>query len=101
MTLAQEKSFKPGTPFQRRLAFDIPTRNPTQARDAIVKLRQEYAKMRPAEKQMTVQLLQKAWRTLVDMAGNKRTFTSAERKKIWKIALMYSALKSEFSRSVK
>jgi hypothetical protein len=101
MTLAQEKPFKRGDPFKAKLAYDMPTRDSAKARDAIITLRRNYMKMSPVEKQKTIQLLQEAWRTLVELAKNKRDFTSAERKKFWEIALLYSALKSEFSRSVK
>jgi hypothetical protein len=98
MTLAQEKPFKSGHPYKARLAYDIPSRNPARAKEAIVKLRQQYNKMSPDEQRMTVELLQEGWRVLVQMTKNKREFSSAERKKIWEVALMYSALKSEFNR---
>lgn len=98
MTLAQEKPFKSGHPYKARLAYDIPSRNPERAREAIIKLRKQYDKMSPDEQIMTVQLLQEAWRTLVQMTKNKREFTSTERKRIWEVALMYSAFKSELNR---
>jgi hypothetical protein len=98
MTLAQEKPFKKGHPFKARLAYDIPSRSPQRAKEAIVNLRKQYDRMSPDEQRMTIELLQEGWRVLVQMTKNKREFTSSERKKIWEVALMYSALKSEFNR---
>lgn len=98
MTLAQEKAFKPGTPFQRRLAYDIPTRNVQKAEDAIKRLRKEYEKMTPDEQRQTQELLRKTWKTLISTVKDRRNYSAADRNNIWKIALMYTGLKHELAR---
>jgi len=101
LTLAQEKPFKKGDPFKAKLAYDIPSRNPERAKEAIDKLRENYKKMTPTEQEKVLQLMQEARWTLVQMTTNKREFTSAERKKIWEVAMLYSAFKGELSRGKK
>lgn len=101
MTLAQEKAFKSGTPFKRKLSYDIPTRNPARAKEAVGRLRRRYDKMNPDEQRQVRELLQETWRVLLHVTKDKRYFTSKERENVWKIALMYTALKNELGRKKK
>lgn len=101
MTLAQEKAFKSGTPFRRRMAYDIPTRNPTRAKEATARIRRDYANMSPNEQTQVITLLQQTWKVLLGLTKDKRTLTTQERQNVWEIALMYTALKNELSRGKK
>ena len=101
MTLAQEKAFKSGSPFKRKLAYDIPTRNPDRAGEAVKRLRRDYERMNPDEQRQVKELLQETWRVLVHVAKDKRNFTTRERENVWKIALMYTALKNDLTRRKK
>jgi len=98
MTLAQEKAFKSGSPFKRRLAYDIPTRSPTRAKEAAERLRREYDRMRPEEQRQVQELLQESWKVLLGLTKDKRRLTTKEREDIWQVALMYTALKNELVR---
>lgn len=91
MTLAQEKAFKPGSPFKARLAYELPTRNYEKAEKAMIVLREKYDKMKPAERQEVDELMEKAWRTLLTNAKAKRRFTARERTEFWKIAMLFSS----------
>ena len=97
MTLAQEKTFKSGSPFKRRLAYDIPTRSPKRAKEAVERLRREYDRMRPDEQRQVQELLQESWRVSLGLTKDKRRLTTKEREDIWQVALMYTALKNELS----
>jgi len=101
MTLAQEKAFKSGTPFKRRMSYDIPTRNPARAKEAVGRIRRQYDKMNPDEQSQTKQLLREAWKVQLHLVKDKRHLTTREREDIWKIALMYTALKNELGRKMK
>lgn len=95
MTLAQEKPFKGRTPFRSKMAYEIPTRNPAKAEKAIMKLRNDYDKMSSDEQRQFIELLQQAWRVLVNLTKDKRRYTSVERQQFWTIAKMYTEFKSE------
>jgi len=101
MTLAQEKAFKSGTPFKRRMSYDIPTRNPERAEQAVGRIRKEYKSMNPEEQRQVKELLREAWKVLLHLTKDKRNFSTSERQDVWKIALMYTALKNELSREKK
>ena len=101
MTLAQERAFKSGTPFKRKLSYDIPTRNPARAKEAAGRLRRQYDKMNPDEQRQVRELLRETWRVLLHVVKDKRQFTSKEREDVWKIALIYTALKNDLGRKKK
>jgi hypothetical protein len=101
LTLAQERAFKSGSPFKGKLAYDIPTRNPVRAKEAVGRLRRDYEKMSPEEQRQVKELLQETWRVLLQVTKNKREFTTQERQNVWEIALMYTALKNELTRGRK
>lgn len=91
MTLAQEKAFKPGTPFKRKWAYEIPTRNFARAEKALIRLRENYDRMSPKEKKEIEELMAMAWRTLLTTAKDKRRFNAKERTEFWKIAMLYAS----------
>lgn len=91
MTLAQEKAFKPGSPFKARLAYDLPTRDYEKAEVAMMRLREQYDRMKPSEKREVEELMEKAWRTLLTNAKAKKRFTARERTEFWRIAMLYSS----------
>jgi hypothetical protein len=98
MTLAQEKAFKSGSPFKRRLAYDIPIRSPVRAKEAVQRLRREYDRMKPEEQRQVRELLQETWRVSLGLTKDKRRLTTKEREDVWQVALMYTALKNELGR---
>ena len=101
MTLAQEKAFKSGTPFKRRMSYDIPTRSPERAKVAVGRIRREYSNMNKDEQRQVRELLRETWKVQLQLVKDKRNFTTKEREDIWKIALMYTALKNELGRKLK
>lgn len=100
MSLAQEMGFRPRTAFRKKMAWDMPTRDADAAERAIVTLKKRFDKANKAEKRQMRDLMHEASRVLIHMARNRRRYTKLEQANLFKVATIYSRLKSEFTREV-
>ena len=101
MSLAQEPGFTPKTPYRKKIAVDMPTRELEAAERYKKVLREQFQKANKKQKEDIYDLLSVAIYKIMQKIGKgKRNTTKVEQTNLIKIVKIYLELKQEFANEV-